>query len=111
MLPDIGSTTMELYLKHFPVQLIALPLRNVLVQSEDATSVDTRNLSLARMVHDAESAQPRAADDLSAAGEAALACNCCRKRKLRCSREVPICQQCRKTGMLSTVGLNRVGLI
>lgn len=32
------------------------------------------------------------------AAEAALACNCCRRRKLRCSREVPSCQQCRKTG-------------
>ncbi|KAH6969351.1 fungal-specific transcription factor domain-containing protein [Fusarium avenaceum] len=27
-----------------------------------------------------------------------LACNCCRKRKLRCSRELPICEHCRKTG-------------
>ncbi|KAM0275863.1 hypothetical protein ACHAQH_007335 [Verticillium albo-atrum] len=37
-------------------------------------------------------------NDDAAASEAALACNCCRKRKLRCSREVPACQQCRKTG-------------
>ncbi|KXH50349.1 hypothetical protein CSIM01_05407 [Colletotrichum simmondsii] len=39
-------------------------------------------------------------DDLGGASEAAaaLACNCCRRRKLRCSREVPTCQQCRKTG-------------
>ncbi|CAH0036778.1 unnamed protein product [Clonostachys rhizophaga] len=29
--------------------------------------------------------------------EASLACNCCRRRKLRCSREVPTCQHCRKT--------------
>ena len=29
---------------------------------------------------------------------AALACNSCRKRKLRCSRELPACQHCRKTG-------------
>ncbi|KAF3343062.1 hypothetical protein VD0004_g432 [Verticillium dahliae] len=36
--------------------------------------------------------------DDGASSEAALACNCCRKRKLRCSREVPTCQQCRKTG-------------
>ncbi|KAF7556183.1 hypothetical protein G7Z17_g1628 [Cylindrodendrum hubeiense] len=35
----------------------------------------------------------------SAAGaESVLACNCCRRRKLRCSRELPVCQQCRKTG-------------
>ncbi|KAL2127422.1 hypothetical protein VTI74DRAFT_10759 [Chaetomium olivicolor] len=27
-----------------------------------------------------------------------LACNPCRKRKLRCSRELPACQHCRKTG-------------
>ncbi|KAG7054792.1 hypothetical protein JMJ77_0007266 [Colletotrichum scovillei] len=39
-------------------------------------------------------------DDSGGASEAAaaLACNCCRRRKLRCSREVPTCQQCRKTG-------------
>ncbi|KAM5341326.1 hypothetical protein ACJ41O_014357 [Fusarium nematophilum] len=30
--------------------------------------------------------------------DASLACNCCRKRKLRCSREVPTCEHCRKTG-------------
>jgi hypothetical protein len=28
----------------------------------------------------------------------AVACNPCRKRKLRCSRELPACQHCRKTG-------------
>ncbi|KZL68415.1 x-pro dipeptidyl-peptidase [Colletotrichum incanum] len=39
-------------------------------------------------------------DDSGGASEvaAALACDCCRRRKLRCSREVPTCQQCRKTG-------------
>ncbi|GKT60064.1 C6 transcription factor [Colletotrichum tofieldiae] len=39
-------------------------------------------------------------DDSAGASEAAaaLACDCCRRRKLRCSREVPTCQQCRKTG-------------
>ncbi|KAH6690089.1 fungal-specific transcription factor domain-containing protein [Verticillium dahliae] len=36
-------------------------------------------------------------DDNSAnAFEGGLACNGCRRRKLRCSREVPTCQQCRK---------------
>ncbi|EEU43806.1 uncharacterized protein NECHADRAFT_11576, partial [Fusarium vanettenii 77-13-4] len=30
--------------------------------------------------------------------DASLACNCCRKRKLRCSRETPACEHCRKTG-------------
>ncbi|KAL4967005.1 Zn(II)2Cys6 transcription factor [Aspergillus stella-maris] len=29
--------------------------------------------------------------------EAGHACNSCRRRKLRCSRELPACQQCRKT--------------
>ncbi|KAG9251623.1 uncharacterized protein F5Z01DRAFT_627356 [Emericellopsis atlantica] len=38
------------------------------------------------------------ADEASASGEASLACNCCRRRKLKCSREVPACQQCRKAG-------------
>ncbi|KAF9880719.1 hypothetical protein CkaCkLH20_01761 [Colletotrichum karsti] len=37
-------------------------------------------------------------DSGGAEAAAALACNCCRRRKLRCSREVPTCQQCRKTG-------------
>ncbi|KAH6886751.1 fungal-specific transcription factor domain-containing protein [Thelonectria olida] len=32
------------------------------------------------------------------ASESSLACNCCRKRKLRCSRETPTCEHCRKTG-------------
>ncbi|KAH7469479.1 hypothetical protein FOMA001_g13938 [Fusarium oxysporum f. sp. matthiolae] len=32
------------------------------------------------------------------ASDVGLACNCCRKRKLRCSRETPICEHCRKTG-------------
>ncbi|KAF5663905.1 C6 transcription factor [Fusarium circinatum] len=32
------------------------------------------------------------------ASDAGLACNCCRKRKLRCSRETPICEHCRRTG-------------
>jgi len=50
------------------------------------------------MDHDTESEQAQGVDDISSAGEAALACNCCRRRKLRCSREVPTCQQCRKTG-------------
>ncbi|KAH8683616.1 fungal-specific transcription factor domain-containing protein [Ilyonectria robusta] len=30
--------------------------------------------------------------------EGGLACNSCRRRKLRCSREAPSCQHCRKTG-------------
>ncbi|KPM44114.1 hypothetical protein AK830_g2435 [Neonectria ditissima] len=38
------------------------------------------------------------ADDSSRAPEVGLACNSCRKRKLRCSRETPSCQHCRKTG-------------
>ena len=57
------------------------------------------------MDHDTESEQAQGVDDISGTGEAALACNCCRRRKLRCSREVPTCQQCRKTGMLMGVGL------
>ncbi|EEY17118.1 conserved hypothetical protein [Verticillium alfalfae VaMs.102] len=32
--------------------------------------------------------------------EGGLACNGCRRRKLRCSREVPTCQQCRKINAL-----------
>ncbi|KAL6912499.1 hypothetical protein FSST1_010259 [Fusarium sambucinum] len=32
------------------------------------------------------------------ATDVGLACNCCRRRKLRCSRETPICEHCRKTG-------------
>lgn len=35
----------------------------------------------------------------SASTEAGLACNSCRRRKLRCSREIPTCHQCRKTGI------------
>lgn len=35
----------------------------------------------------------------------ALACNPCRKRKLRCSRELPACQHCRKTGMQGPLSL------
>ncbi|KAF7547513.1 hypothetical protein G7Z17_g7676 [Cylindrodendrum hubeiense] len=38
------------------------------------------------------------ADDISRAPDAGLACNACRRRKLRCSREAPACQHCRKTG-------------
>jgi hypothetical protein len=30
--------------------------------------------------------------------EAPLSCSCCRRRKLRCSKELPTCQNCRKTG-------------
>ncbi|KAF4415997.1 C6 transcription factor [Fusarium acutatum] len=41
------------------------------------------------------STQPEQAAQGSDAG---LACNCCRKRKLRCSRETPICEHCRRTG-------------
>ncbi|KAH8909389.1 hypothetical protein BR93DRAFT_975669 [Coniochaeta sp. PMI_546] len=45
------------------------------------------------------------ADDLDFPGDdggrpeptAAIACNGCRKRKLRCSRELPTCQHCRRT--------------
>ncbi|KAH7143514.1 fungal-specific transcription factor domain-containing protein, partial [Dactylonectria macrodidyma] len=39
------------------------------------------------------------ADDMSRAPEVGLACNSCRRRKLRCSRETPTCQHCRKTGL------------
>ncbi|KAH7159512.1 putative Zn(II)2Cys6 transcription factor [Dactylonectria estremocensis] len=42
--------------------------------------------------------QPGYADDMSRAPEVGLACNSCRRRKLRCSRETPTCQHCRKTG-------------
>ncbi|KAH7002435.1 fungal-specific transcription factor domain-containing protein [Ilyonectria destructans] len=38
------------------------------------------------------------ADDISRTPEGGLACNSCRRRKLRCSREAPSCQHCRKTG-------------
>ncbi|KAF4844046.1 putative transcriptional regulatory protein [Colletotrichum siamense] len=53
----------------------------------------------AELGHQGE-ATDAAHDDSGGASEAAaaLACNCCRRRKLRCSREVPNCQQCRKTG-------------
>ncbi|KAM0331312.1 hypothetical protein ACHAQA_002982 [Verticillium albo-atrum] len=50
------------------------------------------------MSTDSPDHQNESINDDAAASEAALACNCCRKRKLRCSREVPTCQQCRKTG-------------
>jgi hypothetical protein len=48
--------------------------------------------------------RPRSPDRASpdAAGHpepASLACNPCRKRKLRCSRELPACQHCRKIGI------------
>ncbi|KFA72777.1 hypothetical protein S40288_06383 [Stachybotrys chartarum IBT 40288] len=49
------------------------------------------------MDDDSEHADTRDDSNLGA-GETSLACNCCRRRKLRCSREVPTCQQCRKTG-------------
>ncbi|TQN63655.1 Tropolone cluster transcription factor tropK, partial [Colletotrichum shisoi] len=51
--------------------------------------------------HHGEAADGGVLDDSGGASEpaaAALACNCCRRRKLRCSREVPKCQHCRKTG-------------
>ena len=38
------------------------------------------------------------------AGEPVISCNCCRIRKLRCSRELPTCQQCRKTGAWEELG-------
>ncbi|KAJ3528397.1 hypothetical protein NM208_g10217 [Fusarium decemcellulare] len=38
------------------------------------------------------------ADEAGGVPDPNLACNTCRKRKLRCSREVPSCEQCRKTG-------------
>ncbi|KAF4983957.1 hypothetical protein FZEAL_749 [Fusarium zealandicum] len=37
-------------------------------------------------------------EDSGGVFDASLACNCCRKRKLRCSRENPTCENCRKTG-------------
>ncbi|KAK1633802.1 hypothetical protein BDP81DRAFT_482866 [Colletotrichum phormii] len=54
----------------------------------------------AELSHQGEEAADAGHDDSGGASEAAaaLACNCCRRRKLRCSREVPACQQCRKTG-------------
>ncbi|KAG5743374.1 hypothetical protein H9Q69_012316 [Fusarium xylarioides] len=41
---------------------------------------------------------PTQPEQTAQASDAGLACNCCRKRKLRCSRETPICEHCRKTG-------------
>ncbi|KAG4270056.1 hypothetical protein FPRO04_11888 [Fusarium proliferatum] len=41
---------------------------------------------------------PTQPEQTAQAPDAGLACNCCRKRKLRCSRETPICEHCRKTG-------------
>ncbi|KAB5531475.1 fungal-specific transcription factor domain-containing protein [Coniochaeta sp. 2T2.1] len=38
-------------------------------------------------------------DDGRSESTVALACNGCRKRKLRCSREHPTCQQCRRTAV------------
>ncbi|PLB44151.1 hypothetical protein P170DRAFT_458845 [Aspergillus steynii IBT 23096] len=40
---------------------------------------------------------PDNADHPSRAPEVGHACNACRKRKLRCSRELPTCQHCRKS--------------
>ena len=37
-----------------------------------------------------------------------LACNGCRKSKLRCSRDKPACQHCRKTGAECTYETKRV---
>lgn len=53
------------------------------------------------MEADTINARPEEAEALAAGAESVLACNCCRRRKLRCSRELPVCQQCRKTGELS----------
>ncbi|KAF5230067.1 hypothetical protein FANTH_13997 [Fusarium anthophilum] len=41
---------------------------------------------------------PTQPEQTTQASDAGLACNCCRKRKLRCSRETPICEHCRRTG-------------
>ena len=43
---------------------------------------------------------------------ASLACNPCRKRKLRCSRELPACQHCRKaaTACVYETKRNKPGL-
>ncbi|SCV48589.1 related to C6 transcription factor [Fusarium fujikuroi] len=41
---------------------------------------------------------PTLPEQTAQAPDAGLACNCCRKRKLRCSRETPIYEHCRKTG-------------
>ncbi|OLN86378.1 putative transcriptional regulatory protein C1683.13c-like protein 2 [Colletotrichum chlorophyti] len=52
------------------------------------------------LIHPVEAVNEVHDDDEGGSAEAAaaLACNCCRRRKLRCSRELPTCQQCRKTG-------------
>ncbi|KAL6401559.1 C6 transcription factor [Ilyonectria robusta] len=47
---------------------------------------------------DTLNARAEEAEGSAAGAESVLACNCCRRRKLRCSRELPVCQQCRKTG-------------
>lgn len=41
-------------------------------------------------------------EDSGDAAEPAISCNGCRKRKLKCSREAPACQNCRKIGMPSS---------
>ncbi|KAK4118835.1 hypothetical protein N657DRAFT_583002 [Parathielavia appendiculata] len=44
-----------------------------------------------------EGDSPAPRGQLESAEPTSLACNPCRKRKLRCSRELPACQHCRKT--------------
>ncbi|KAH8895539.1 hypothetical protein GQ53DRAFT_715239 [Thozetella sp. PMI_491] len=51
------------------------------------------------MENGTESPEPprdEGAPDDGSASASALACNSCRRRKLKCSRELPICQQCRR---------------
>ncbi|RSM03288.1 hypothetical protein CDV31_010564 [Fusarium ambrosium] len=50
------------------------------------------------MDNDGPDASTRPDESVGGGPDASLACNCCRKRKLRCSRETPACEHCRKTG-------------
>ncbi|KAJ4311805.1 hypothetical protein N0V84_010259 [Fusarium piperis] len=50
------------------------------------------------MDNDGPDASTRPDESAGGVQDASLACNCCRKRKLRCSRETPACEHCRKTG-------------
>ena len=59
------------------------------------TDVDTFRLELNMQNHQLETA----IEESSTAAAVGLACNVCRKSKLRCSRDKPACQHCRKTGV------------
>ncbi|KAH7250833.1 fungal-specific transcription factor domain-containing protein [Fusarium solani] len=50
------------------------------------------------MDNDGPNASTRTDEPTGGGPDTSLACNCCRKRKLRCSREAPTCENCRKTG-------------